>query len=761
MRRSLSLHARLLAGFGVIALLTGALGALAYWQFDRVAASTDRGMQATIQDIQNRQAAELLAARRAALLLHLQAATTSTAVSTLIDGADWRQLTADSRQSEELRQSLVRQATSRRDYLQRHEQLGKLLDRARDYERELRARLLPAAQQLAADQVAHLKKVNGEIEEARNDTTAALFVNFDTTMNKIGLLYEVQAGLFELQVAETNGTPATSLRTALVTKLNEHKDPAIQQLSAELSAPPSGSLSASHQRLFQQFKKVAEAVTFDGRTTVVTKAIDSLNTMGERIDSAQTSSHQMEERRNALENGLQRTSNHTVEVLQLVSRVYGEPTPAGFNDLASQHDQQIERANANRQQLVGVTSSLKFDWVDQSLQQLQQLLFAEKESLWQGANLLVAARRTLDNSEEALQRGLTSEAATAEAATQRFIAGSRAQADEITQTSRSTRRWIASIAIFTVIAAFALAIVFARRISRTLQDIAHALGVSAREVADASGAISRTSQTLAEGAGNQAHSLQQASASLEQISSSTQANATSAGQARQFASETRQAADQSARTITQLTATMAELQHASTEMAKIVKTIDEIAFQTNILALNAAVEAARAGEHGAGFSVVAEEVRALARRSADSARETSARIATALTRNNEGARLTSEVATSLASIVQRVHQLDGLVATIAQTSGEQARGINQLSQGVTQIDQITQTNAATAQESAAAGTELDAQIHELEQVATRLVVVVEGQSRTNATSFNSDRASAPTPDPQRARPARSLETVAR
>jgi len=753
MRRSLSLHTKLLAGFGVIALLTGALGALAYWQFDRVAASTDRGMQATIQDIQTRQAAELLAAHRAALLLRLQAATTGNAVSTLMESADWRQLIADARQSEELRAALVRQATGRRDFLLRHEELGKLLDRARDQERELRSRLLPAAQQLAADQAAQLKKVNGEIEEARNDTTAALFVNFDATMNKIGLLYEVQAGLFEVQAAETGIAPATALRTALAAKLGEHKDPAIQQLIAELSATPRDSLAASHQRLFQQFKKVAEAVTFDGRTTVVTKAIDSLNTMGERIDGAQTSSHQMEERRNALENGLQRTSNHTVEVLQLVGRVYGEPTSSGLGYLASQHDQQVAAAGTNRQQLLAITSTLKLDWVDQSLQQLQQILFAEKESLWQGARQLVAARQLLDASEDTLQRSLTEEAARAETATQDFIAGSRAQADEISRVSRSTRRWIASIALFTVIVAIVLAIVFARRISHTLQDIARALGMSAREVAEASAAISRTSQTLAEGAGNQAHSLQQASASLEEISTSTQANANSANQARQFASETRLAADQSTRTITQLTSTMAELQHASTEMAKIVKTIDEIAFQTNILALNAAVEAARAGEHGAGFSVVAEEVRALARRSADSARETSARIATALSRNNDGARLTSEVATSLASIVQRVHQLDTLVSSIAQTSGEQARGINQLSQGVTRIDEITQSNAATAQESAAAGTELDAQIHELEQVATRLVVVIEGQSVTSSAESTSAPAIAPL------RTIRSLETV--
>ncbi len=721
-----SLHAKLLAAFGVTALLTAALGGLAYWQFARIAADTARGLDASIRVSQIHQASEALAARRAFLLLRLQASTTATAVAALVDSPEWRALLADSNQPTALRQTLARHAANRHTYLLRHEELGRRLDRARDHERELRGRLLPAVQQLAADQVAQQKKVNGEVEGARNDTTAALFVNFDATMNKVGLLYDAQAGLFELQAAEAAGTPAPTLRAALAAKFAQQDDPVIRELTTELRAPVTSPPAESHQRLLQQFKKIAEAITFDGRTTVVTKAIDSLNTMAERIDASQTSSRLLSERSAALDNGLQKSSNHTAEILQLVSRLYGEPSPAGYQTLAGQRAQHLARAEESRTQLTGFTAGLKLDWVGESLRALEQLLFSENVGLWQGARDLVAARTALDTGETALLASLAAETTAAETATARFIAESRAQVTTSSRASLTTRRWIAGITVFTVVVALALAIVFARNISRILQTIAQDLGLSSNRVAEAATAISQASHSLAEGANTQAAALEQASAALEEINATTKGNAESADRAQHFARETRLAADQSIHSVTQLTTTMADLQTASTEVAKIVKSINEIAFQTNILALNAAVEAARAGEAGAGFSVVAEEVRALAGRSADAARDSSTRIAAALARSHDGARLTAEVATSLSGIVQRVRQLDTFVATIAQTSGEQATGIMQLSTGVQQIDRITQANAATAQESAAAAAELDTQIDTLEKVATQLVIVVAG-----------------------------------
>jgi methyl-accepting chemotaxis protein len=158
-----------------------------------------------------------------------------------------------------------------------------------------------------------------------------------------------------------------------------------------------------------------------------------------------------------------------------------------------------------------------------------------------------------------------------------------------------------------------------------------------------------------------------------------------------------------------MTAAMDGIKTSSAEIAKIIKTIDEIAFQTNILALNAAVEAARAGEAGAGFAVVAEEVRALAQRSATAARETAAKIEVALQKSNEGATTSVEVARMLSDIVEQVRTMDTLVVEIAKASVEQSQGLDQITKAMTEMDRVTQANAATAEESAGVAHELSTQ----------------------------------------------------
>lgn len=169
---------------------------------------------------------------------------------------------------------------------------------------------------------------------------------------------------------------------------------------------------------------------------------------------------------------------------------------------------------------------------------------------------------------------------------------------------------------------------------------------------------------------------------------------------------------------------MQTIKSASDDITKILKTIDEIAFQTNILALNAAVEAARAGEHGAGFAVVAEEVRALAQRSALAARETAAKIEHSVLQSTHGVQISAEVAKSFSEIQGRIQELDTLVAEIAAASGEQNQGIEQVSTAVSQMDKVTQSNAGSAEETAAAAEELNGQSVMLKEAVAQLQTLV-------------------------------------
>jgi methyl-accepting chemotaxis protein len=171
---------------------------------------------------------------------------------------------------------------------------------------------------------------------------------------------------------------------------------------------------------------------------------------------------------------------------------------------------------------------------------------------------------------------------------------------------------------------------------------------------------------------------------------------------------------------------MAAIDSSSAEVAKIVKNIDEIAFQTNILALNAAVEAARAGEAGAGFAVVADEVRSLAQRSAAAAKETADKIEAAIASSRKGSLSCAKVGESLTQIANKVSSTDSLVGEIATAAREQAQGIEQINTAITQMDQVTQSNSASAEESASAAEELDAQAASLKDMVGRLRQLVGG-----------------------------------
>ncbi|MFZ5496182.1 MAG: methyl-accepting chemotaxis protein [Verrucomicrobiota bacterium] len=271
-------------------------------------------------------------------------------------------------------------------------------------------------------------------------------------------------------------------------------------------------------------------------------------------------------------------------------------------------------------------------------------------------------------------------------------------------------------------------------VSRVLRRVAGELTAGAVQSAAAAGQVSAASQSLAKGSSEQAASLEETSASLEELSSMTKRNAHDSLQARQAAGAARTAADTGATQMQSLQTAMHAIKGASEDITKILKTIDEIAFQTNILALNAAVEAARAGEHGAGFAVVAEEVRALAQRSAQAAKETAAKIEESVTRSNQGVEITAGVAKSFAEIQQQIRQLDQIVGQIATASQEQSQGIGQVTTAISQMDQLTQSNAGNAEETAAAAEELDAQAQALKGLVGDLQKLVGAVKEPAATA---------------------------
>ena len=260
---------------------------------------------------------------------------------------------------------------------------------------------------------------------------------------------------------------------------------------------------------------------------------------------------------------------------------------------------------------------------------------------------------------------------------------------------------------------------------------------SAIQTAATARQVSMSSNSLSSGASQQAASVEETSASLEEMTSMIRATADNAQKAKALALESRSVVDSGCKTMVEMDRTMVEIDSSSAEVAKIVKGIDEIAFQTNILALNAAVEAARAGEAGAGFAVVADEVRSLAQRSAAAAKETATKIEAAMasSRNgsascNNGSASSTKVGESLKHIAEKISATDSLVGDIANAAREQAQGIEQINGAIAQMEKATQNNASGAEESASAAEELSAQAETLQELVGRLQLLVGEEGTT-------------------------------
>ncbi|MCE5270525.1 methyl-accepting chemotaxis protein [bacterium] len=302
-------------------------------------------------------------------------------------------------------------------------------------------------------------------------------------------------------------------------------------------------------------------------------------------------------------------------------------------------------------------------------------------------------------------------------------------------------------------------------VNRTLESLSRALSLvsgTVREVVDsvdnlktvsdqvnsASGQISSGSQALAAGANEQASSLEEISASLEQIAAMTRQNADNANQAKSLTMSARASADKGALSMQRMREAIMKIKDSSDRTARIVKTIDEIAFQTNLLALNAAVEAARAGEAGKGFAVVAEEVRSLAQRSAQAAKDTSALIEESVHNAEGGVEITAEVAASLEEIAEGTRRVNDLVSEIAAAALEQSTGIEQVNTGVSQLDRVTQQNASGAEESASSAEELNAQAGNMNAQSDELASLAEGLTRM-VTEFSLSQGAASPAAPSR------------
>lgn len=242
---------------------------------------------------------------------------------------------------------------------------------------------------------------------------------------------------------------------------------------------------------------------------------------------------------------------------------------------------------------------------------------------------------------------------------------------------------------------------------------------AAHQVTVGSGQVSDSSISLSQGSAEQASSVEELTASLEEVSSQTDVNANNANEANQLAESAKNNAVEGNNKMHEMVEAMQEISDSSENISKVIKVIDDIAFQTNILALNAAVEAARAGQHGKGFAVVAEEVRNLAARSADAAKETADMIENSIKKSDGGTRIANETAQALNKIVDEVTKAANLVRDIAVASNEQASAIGQINQGILQVSQVVQSNAATSEETAAASEELSSQADLLQEMVAQ------------------------------------------
>ncbi len=370
-------------------------------------------------------------------------------------------------------------------------------------------------------------------------------------------------------------------------------------------------------------------------------------------------------------------------------------------------------------------------------------------------NTNVRAGRLLAERATPVRERLESQVAAIVANGRNLMAAAETGADEL---SRNMLLLMSVIGAAGIVLAIIISYMTVSGITRRLNSIIASLGESSSQVKSASSQISTSSQNLAEGTTEQAASLEETSSALEQMASMTRQNADNATKTNETTQNNNRQISEGSDAVKNMSQAMAEISDSAEQINRIIKTIEDIAFQTNLLALNAAVEAARAGEAGKGFAVVADEVRNLAGRSAQAARDTTQLIHTTIERVRNGSEIAGRLDSSFKIIEDGSNLVARLISEITNATNEQAQGVDQVNTAVAQMDKVVQESAATAEEAASAAEELSAQAEGLNGMVDELIGMVEGRGGSGAVPGMARQQHAPAR--RAARQAPRLETSA-
>ena len=395
-------------------------------------------------------------------------------------------------------------------------------------------------------------------------------------------------------------------------------------------------------------------------------------------------------------------------------------------DKASAFKQQFLATEGRVEQYLESFKSLMKDTDSKAELEAVQNQYASIKTANQGF-LQMLEKQQMDQALKAFDETLLPKLNEMSASAKKLVDGQGEQLAAVANSAESTKtssRWITLILILLSSAVGVGVILLVRSITHTLRHLTWQMESCAEQVSDASGQISQSSQSLAQGMSRQAGSLQETSASSQQMSSMTQRNAANTVKVATLMDTVDGRVAEANKTLDQMVLSMKDINGSSVKIARIIKVIDEISFQTNILALNAAVEAARAGEAGMGFAVVADEVRNLAQRCAQAASDTESLIEESIGTSNEGTQKLNRMAEAIKSITQSTIEVKRLVGEVNSGSQEQAKGIEHIAGAMTQMEQVTQQAAANAEESASASETMSAQAETMAHVVRQLVEMV-------------------------------------